>query len=251
MSAFVPLSSSFFAFLGFRMETDKNSLVYAIHRELMQLSKRAMTFVGKSTEHLEVIRLFKGSVSYELNAYLRKDAGFKFHLDAEMLQFIAAAMSQLISMSRMKTTPVIRPVRLFRIVFGAFAAKLKKAKPNSNLQTRGFSSWTFDDRYASQFVKYDDNDIVILTTELQPALPFLYIDAFRCSVSKPGQPSSRLGKCRPWPYQAEVVLDTGLCYKIISKRSAFVWNEPRNVNAFPYDNKRRMQVISVRLSACT
>jgi len=182
--------------------------LYITHKALLKDNKRAYKIIRYDTDIAETIELYKGSLSYEVNAFLREEKR-RYNVSHAMLIDMVRKLSRVVQASSLSS-----PVILYRVVFGEYAAMLCSLKRHTRFDSGGFASWTFDVNQAFNF-DLDDPHITLLRTTLPKGASFLYIDGMNNSKTL---------------YQSEVLTD---------KHATFEIQKKSNISFFP--DLHRMQ----------
>ena len=179
------------------------------HRALLKDSAQVLEAIRGHPRLLEALGFYKGSLSYEVNSFLR-GIPIKHHVTHQFLRSLAATLSRLIRMTH--RSPGAPNVTLYRSVFGAFARELKERdlEKQVSFTDRGFTSWSYMKKHPLDLIHTDDDDIVLFRMQLPPGTPFLYVDAAR--------PSDPKNLTSNWLSQAEVILDAGMSFAITGRR---------------------------------
>ena len=191
------------------MERQKNIL--SIHKSLMNDNKKVYKFI-KTSKHkiigmtlLSIVELYKASISYELNAFIRGDIR-DYNIDKEILNEISVLFSNIIHKSILSS-----PMRIYRIVFNNYANELCSKKNGDIMNNNGFASWSFDLQRCLEFVGTSDKNVTLMICDLQKNVPYFYIDGIR--------PKNTEG----WIYQSEILLDKDAKFKIIKRLDPFTY----------------------------
>jgi hypothetical protein len=202
--------------------------LYNTHNVLLKDNRRAYQIIRRDKDIAKTIELYKGSLSYEINAFLREEKRI-FNVTRTMLSDMACKLSQIIQMSTLSSS-----LMLYRVVFGEYAAMLSRSELRTKFDSCGFASWTFDSNQAFNF-DMSESRITLLRMTLPKGAHCFYIDGMHGTKSL---------------YQSEVLTDKHTTFEIMKKTNVSYFPNlhmmQRGVAArTPFDKKKTICIIDI------
>lgn len=204
---------------------DQFEFLWNIHVKLMR--KRAQSL---SEETKEAIVLYKGSMSYQLNQYLRGK-----HQD-EFLNDLDSHLSALCTRHEWTLTDV----PLYRIIFGELAERFAKARVGFEFVNPGYTSMSYDPKHPMEFDYEDNVACVVLVARVAKGTAYAYLDGYRDLLCRKGE---------RWSFQSECLIHKNARMVVTGKRKMNLLALPstNSCDAFGV-NPGKAWVISVSVS---
>jgi hypothetical protein len=189
---------------------DVNAL-QAVHDDLSARCAEAYRLAGRCPSVGSAIYAYKGSTSYVLNAHMR--AGLAWHSRPDLHRVHAGLARALARQSWPADGPA-----LYRSLYGAHAQELAGLAAGAHFRNAGYSSFTYDPSVPFTFGARPDEKHIILVLTLCTGCPFVYLDGARETLLR--KRYIRWSACTGpgWVEQGEVLLPSGLDFKIVRKR---------------------------------
>jgi hypothetical protein len=196
-----------------------------IARNVLRSVKAAKVFTCNNIT--ELLNVYKGSGSYDLNRYLytnRKLPPLMASLH-ELLQLLMSSQHFLSHVLSFRHVPTI-----YRIVCGKHGEDIDALKRGEYFCTKAYTSWSFDAQRALDFAK---NGCTLLYADFPTDVPSFYIDGVKHSGL----------------YQHEVVVTCGVQFKIISNDGPLQFDPSvlRGANTFNVRNMITINVVRVKI----
>lgn len=181
----------------------KQNKLYLIHKNMLKNNKKVYNYIDKSDKSdisgYDMLKFYKGSISYELNAFIRGEKKI-YNNDKNFLLYLSKYLSKIINISKW----IYDDIFIYRIVFDKYATMLCASK-NNMFNNNGFASWTFDLQRSLELININNHKTTLLRSTLKKGMSYFYIDGIRRKNQK------------EWLYQNEILLDKDYIFTITNK----------------------------------